>query len=513
MDSFLDFSEKWLYLDGAPFSIGERDYLPPVYSAASGNLVLRCGRQVEKSTLLANLIVFLCVTQPRIRILVVFPREEQMQVFSNTRLTPLIETSPLIRRYLYGEKSLSKSANKVKQKRFLNESEVYLRAAYSNPDAARGLSIDVLILDEFQDIAQGSLPVLKETMSHSRRKQTVITGTPKTIDNHLEHAYQRTTANRWYVRCEGCGKSILLDEDCLTPDAFNCPRCQSPLNVCNGSWVAGNPDSTWGAGYCINQAMTPWTSQGDLWLKQSEYDPTRFRNECWGLPVTIGDYVISAEEMEACCNERPMATTLSQVPAKHRGHLFAGIDWGAGGPANTAVVIGYVEGSRGLTVVNLKKFRGNEESSVLLEQVGEHLKKFNVKCVATDGGGSGYHLDRLLHDGLQKSSSVPVYEIIYSSTDQPPQQNGSLWRWHVSRSGSLGNVFSRVKKKLNRFPRIEDFRPFLAEFTCETTEYDEHMRTIKYTHPASQKDDTLHAMNYLQLIALRQMYRQDRPFG
>ena len=514
VENFFNFSRDWLYLDGRPFRVDERPYLPPIYSAAAmRNLVLRCGRQVEKSTLLANLIVFLCVRKPRIRILVVFPREEQMQVFSNTRLSPLIDGSPVVRRYLSGISGLSKADNKVKQKRFNNGSEVYLRSAFSNPDAARGLSIDVLILDEFQDIAHGALPVLRETMSHSPRGQTIITGTPKTIDNHLEQAYRSTTANSWHVNCPTCPAPFPLVEDCLTPAGYRCPRCQNPIDVRQGLWVPTFPEATWGEGYCINQAMTPWMSHQKLLEKREEYDPIRFRNECWGNPVALGDYVITAEEMEACCTHRPMASTLAQVPAEHRRNLLAGIDWGAGGRSNTVVVIGHTEDSRGLKVISLKRFPGTEESSVLLHQVGEHLKQFQVTHVAADGGGSGFHLNRLLSANLQERNPVPIYGILYGVSEQQPCPDGKLWRWHVNRSGSLGDVFSRIKKKLTRFPRLEDFRPFLPEFTCETTEYDEHMRTIKYTHPESQPDDALHATNYLQLIALRAMYGRERMFS
>jgi len=44
---------------------------------------------------------------------------------------------------------------------------VFVRAAYHSADAARGISADLLLVDEFQDIAAGDLPVLQETLSHS----------------------------------------------------------------------------------------------------------------------------------------------------------------------------------------------------------------------------------------------------------------------------------------------------------------------------------------------------------
>ena len=62
-------------------------------------------------------------------------------------------------------------------------------------------------------------------------------------------------------------------------------------------------------------------------------------------------------------------------------------------------------------------------------------------------------------------------------------------------------VFTRIKKQRIHFPRLEDVRPFLDEIWCEIAEYDEQQRSIKYTHPETQPDDTLHAVNYAAALA------------
>ncbi len=53
------------------------------------------------------------------------------------------------------------------------------------------------------------------------------------------------------------------------------------------------------------------------------------------------------------------------------------------------------------------------------------------------------------------------------------------------------------------FPRVQDCGTFLDEFVCELAEYDDHSRTIRYTHPDGAPDDALHATNYLQQVGLR----------
>ena len=62
--------------------------------------------------------------------------------------------------------------------RFSNGSEVYVRAAYLSADAVRGIDADYLPVDEHQDVCDGVLPVLEETLSHSQHRRVFLTGSP-----------------------------------------------------------------------------------------------------------------------------------------------------------------------------------------------------------------------------------------------------------------------------------------------------------------------------------------------
>src|SRR5207302_4698336 len=133
--------------------------------------------------------------------------------------------------------------------RFANGSEVYIRAAYHSADSARGIDADILLVDEFQDIADGHLPVLEETLSHSQLRRVVLTGTPKTIDNHLESVFRQSTACEFQVPCDRCGRGVILDSRCLGAAGLVCPACGAPIDVGWGHCVAGVPCSNWVACY------------------------------------------------------------------------------------------------------------------------------------------------------------------------------------------------------------------------------------------------------------------------
>jgi len=120
--------------------------------------------------------------------------------------------------------------------------------------------------------------------------------------------------------------------------------------------------------------------------------------------------------------------------------------------------------------------------------------------IAADGAGNGSVYNNLLLNMLP--NLVGLYAMIYSAADHDPRQyKGRLWNWTIGRTPSLGMVFTRVKKQRICFPRLEDCSSFLDEIWCEVAEYDDHKRTIKYTHPETQLDDTLHALNYAAVLA------------
>jgi hypothetical protein len=494
----IEFCERFVYLKKKPISFARRPYLREPYNSKARRLVIRASRQVEKSTFLVNTIIHAAIRFPGIHILFACPRQEQARVFSNSRLLPTIQDSPLIRRVLLGGSS---RPPQVMHLRFVNSSEVYVRAAYHSADSVRGIDADLLLIDEFQDVADGNLPVLEETLSHSQMHRVVLTGTPKTIDNHLESVFQQATACEFKVPCIGCRKGTILDERCLGPIAPICPECQTPIDPKCGHWVPRNPGSTWGESYWINHLMVPWVNYQELLERQRTYNPALFKNECLGLPTILGDHIVTRAELEACCSDRPMALSINDVPQEVRPFLIAGIDWGGGGTSRTVLVIGYMDLQYRFNVLRFDRFRAEEDPDHVLQQVAQRCSQFTIRLIGADGGGNGHVYNRLLIDRL--GQKCVLHAIMYSTSEHEPRREGLLWRWTVNRSASIGTVFGRVKKQVMTFPRVQDCGSFLDEFACETAEYDDFLRSIRYTHPDTQPDDALHATNYAMLIGIR----------
>lgn len=494
----LEFCERVVSLERKLISFQDRPYLPAIYALEEQNLVLRCSRQTEKSTFLANTILYNACMQPGIRMLLVCPRFEQARVFCRGRLIPAIEQSPLIRRVLLGRKA---HRPQITHMIYANGSQLYVRAAFHSGDACRGLSVDVLMVDEFQDIAAGDLPVLQETLSHAEHGHTILTGTPKSVDNHLDDVFRRSTANEWTISCRQCQRAVILDERVLGGGGLVCPGCQTAVDPRAGRWVPRNPNAAWGQGFWICHPMVPWLNYDDILERRRSYDIARFKNEVLGLPTVLGEHVATRDEVEACCGRMPMADQHADIPPAGQRALVAGIDWGGGGVSRTVLVLGFLRSDFVFQVCRMERFPATEDPQVVLAAVADRCQRFRVALIAADGGGNGHVYNRLLMDRLRRPGGM--FAILYGAVDQEPRADGALVKWTVSRSASIGVVFSRIKKRLMLFPRLADCASFVDEFVAEVAEYDDINRTIKYTHPDTQPDDALHATNYALLLALR----------
>ncbi len=506
--SKLSFCKNFVHLNREPISFAGRPYLPAFYGSTRKNLVLRTSRQVEKSTFLVNTILYEACVHPGTSILFVCPRQEQAMLFSSSRLLPSLEQSPLVRRTLMGT---SKKKPQLKNMQLANGSQVHVRAAFHSADAARGISADQLLVDEFQDMAAGDLPVLQETMSHSTMRRTILTGTPKLLDNHLDGVFSQSTANQWTVSCSGCGKEVIPDERCMGIRGPVCPACQTSIDPQLGRWVAQNPQASWGDGFWINHLMVPWMNFDEIVAKRRDYDLPLFKNEVLGLPTILGEHVVTREELEACCGDYQVARAPGDIPPAGRNDLIAGIDWGGGVTSRTVMVIGFMRSDYVFQVCRFARFSADEDPDKLIREVARNCEHFGVKWIGADGGGNGHVLNRLLLDRLNRPQTM--YAILYSGSSHPPVQDGILWKWTVNRSATIGALFSRIKKKMVLFPALEQSGTYLDEFACEVAEYDDINRTVRYTKPENQRDDAMHATNYALLVAIRLFEDNQMPWA
>lgn len=140
-----------------PFSFDGRRHLPRIYDTPARRILLCCGRQVEKSTMLGNRALCYSALVTAIRILYVSPSATQTKTFSNDRIKEPIETSPLLRGFT--TRLLSQN---VFEKQFVNRSKITLRYAFLNADRC-------VVGDTRAHFTDGSVATVREVFNDPER--------------------------------------------------------------------------------------------------------------------------------------------------------------------------------------------------------------------------------------------------------------------------------------------------------------------------------------------------------
>lgn len=136
------------YIKGNPLTflsnrgVCHRPWQVDILNDKHHNKVVRKSRQLGLSEMAVTEFVWFLDTHPNTKAMYTFPRKEQMEDFSNTRITPIFQDS----NYLSGR--LDKKLNNVRLKKLMNGSALFLRSAWGSA-LGEGVDIDLLGLDEY----------------------------------------------------------------------------------------------------------------------------------------------------------------------------------------------------------------------------------------------------------------------------------------------------------------------------------------------------------------------------
>ncbi len=510
------------------FSFEGREYLRMIYDIGSKRTLLKCGRQVEKSTLLGNKLLSYCCLIRSLAALYVSPTSTQTKVFSRDRISEPIETSINLGPWLS-----TKLADNLLLKKLTNRSQITLRYAFQNADRVRGIPADIISLDEIQDILTDNIPVIEECASHSPFKIFMYSGTPKSLDNTLEHYWvNQSTQNEWVVPCyrhsttTGAGDNNrsdahwnVLDESNIFKHGLSCDKCEELINpVAEGSqWVALNPQirdelEEPYEGFRIPQLMVPWITWSEILQKQKVYGRPEFYNEVLGLSYDSGTRPLTRQDVIDNCDPNLLLTDAA-IEEMHvrtgRGQsstIFAGIDWGTGENTFTVISLGtYIDGK--FTIFYLKRFEGPEsDPKFQLEFISHLIEKWNVNLVGADYGGG---FDR--NDALTRTFGyLRIAKYQYSAPSTKVKWDDGMRRWMVHRTECMSDVFNAIRRRdVFRFPNWDSFQnPFGDDFLSIFSEYNEQRRMNQYHKSPNATDDAFHSV---LLCFLASMIRYPRP--
>ena len=521
-----DFVHNLIHLDGGKFDFTGRKYLYPIYNRDDSRVLLKTGRQVEKTTFLANNLVVTSAVMPYNKSLYVSPSHSQTRQFSSEKLKPAIEKSPIINRYLQD----SKVSSQVFEKGFTNGSYVFLRSAFRSADRSRGIAAKILTLDEIQDLLSSDIPVIMECTSHFPDNRIMMAGTPKSLDNPIEQYWKESSQNEWLVPCESCKHWNFLDEKNIAPTEMYveaklppgpvCSKCMKPIDVRKGQWMAlSNKRSV--VGYRIPQLMVPWiVGLYDQWLKllwkRDNYPFGQFNNEVLGLSYDSASKPISRAEVIACCKDydlwNPSDLTPEVIQEARRLTLTAGIDWGEGNDGSerspsgkvryasyTILTIGAYINQRHWRLKLSKKYMGREvDPDYVVKDIVRICRTLGVKIIGADWGhGWGVNNALVRQYGVKRVVQFQHLRLQRARMEWDPDG----FRYKLHRNLLMSEQFYDMKNGFFQFPRWKQFEPFAADIFAIYKEYDEFRREIKYDHRSSDPDDFFHSLLYCKLAS------------
>jgi len=539
IDDFLEFDPNALLYNVSPSQFAEtairipeagkisdfdftgRAYLRRVYDTSADKILLKCGRQVEKSTTLGNRLLCYSALTNNFRSLYVAPSAEQAKVFSTDRIKDVIESSPLLRAY-----TSTKLNQAVFFKKFINFSQIRLRYAYLTADRVRGIPADLICIDELQDILIDNIPIIEQCAFHSHYKLFLYSGTPKSEDNTIEHYWNEfSTQNEWIVPCDKHGTPNdpsswhwnILGERNIGRNGLICDKCGEPINAMHpmAKWASLNPrteenkEKVTFEGYRIPQIMVPWVDWREILEAQEHYPRAQFMNEKLGLSYDSGVRPITRAQLQRCCKSHIRMSDIETFKQVAQGRqIYAGIDWGTGENTYTVISFGGYLGAGNFTIFWIHRFTGPDlEPDRQLDLISQMITQLQVQLVGVDYGG-GFHQNKTL---IKRFGPQKILKYQYN----PRQKKKIYWepallRYMCHRSEVMSDLFTAFKRKLIDLPNWDEFfNPHGQDILNIFSEYNNRLRMEEYKHAPGKTDDSFHSILYCLLASMIQVPRPD----
>jgi hypothetical protein len=501
------------------FSFDERRHLRRPYNTPARRVLLFCGRQVEKSTLLGNIAITYSCMVPAYKTLYVSPSATQTRTFSVDRLKEPIDTSPVLKQW-----TTHMLMQNVFEKQFVNRSKITLRYAFLNADRARGIPAWRLMLDEFQDIIADNVPIIEQCTSHAPKEWIAYTyaGTPKSLDNPIEYVRANlSNQGEWVVPCDRCGTKTtgrhwnILGEKNIGKKGLICDKCGGLINPMHqdADWapmIAQPNTSAPFESYRIPQLMVPWVKWDEILLNYRRYPREKFYNEVLGMSYDSGLRPLTSNQIKSMCNPdltmHPDAMEKLRIELQGR-EIFAGIDWGTGENSYTVLCLGYYEGTK-FRIFFIHRFIGEDmDPEPQREKIYTILHAYGVRLIGSDYGGGFDRNDYLLRRfGINRLHKFQYAPRPKKKVNWEPR----LRRWIVHRTEVMSDVFNSIKRGLLEFPRWEEFKePYAQDMLNIFSEFNTTLRMVQYQHRQDKPDDSLHSILLCFLVSMLVHSRPD----
>lgn len=194
-------------------------------------------------------------------VLYAMPTQNQMDDFAQSRFDPAIQNSAYLRSRLQPEPPNRKRADSRRLKR-VGPGYIYLRGADSRRQMA-SIDADLVLLDEFDQMADGIQALAEKRLASSRQGQLFIASTPRLPEAGINALYLHSDQRRYHLTCTSCGleQPLTWEENVDFKRAvIVCRDCRAEIDTSRpGRWIPQAPGNVI-HGYHLNRLYSPWVN-------------------------------------------------------------------------------------------------------------------------------------------------------------------------------------------------------------------------------------------------------------
>ena len=504
--------------EGQALDFATRPYWKQIYNEMSRYVVLMTSRQIGKSTFQATRILYEMLSRRGASILLANAKEEQSKKFRQESLLPQIFRNPRLKRAAFGKSSI----NNAKMIKLSNGSTLHLEHVGSSADSARGSSAPTIIVDEVQDIPRGNVDVIMESAANfAEVSKYRFTGTCKDDRNIMYQLFLDTCQYEWIIPCASCNQDnppIGMEHIDLDREYLFCAHCKEPINTLEGRWVAQNPECK-RAGYRIPRLIdlhTVWRNSADGILDKYEtYSRERFLNEVMAMPSVQGEALITLQELESFCEDRPIMDPDNVPMEEIRGQaIIAAVDWAynilTDAVAHTIISIAKVENDH-IKMLYMKRFSGPYYEGlmgpdIVLDEIQGLVAAFGVDWVFAD-----HRIGNKENTRLKQRIGKRMVEVEYSTGSHPVTWKQDTKRYSIPKTESLDRLFNQLRAGRFTFPNVDESTEFLTDILNVYTHYNDDFTRRTYKKRGGASDDFLDLCNYT-LIAAIEFFGEKMPW-
>jgi hypothetical protein len=227
---------KWITAnttyEGKRFSYAGREYQPTIIDDPAKTVyVVKCA-QVGLSEIFARWALASVTSQENFTTIYTFPASTDAELFTKSRLTPVIAGSKSITH------SLSRLVNSTELKQFGSNSFLYIRGTYSETGAL-SVPADLIIHDEYDRSDMNNVAAYVSRLQAKPTKMRRVFSTPTVAKYGIDREANASRRKKQMWTCSHCRHKFLPNyhDNVIIPDFTGRKQDLNKLNIVNTRWA------------------------------------------------------------------------------------------------------------------------------------------------------------------------------------------------------------------------------------------------------------------------------------